>query len=110
MVHSWFAWERSPLTDGLWIPYLAVPVGLALMCLQFVAEMSLVATRRADPRSVGNYTAALNTENLIDPRLKAQFAASFPQGGFKGIHWYPAIPPGLEEMEGRVLDRIKAAN
>ncbi len=61
-------------------------------------------------RSVGNYTAALNTENLIDPRLKAQFAASFPQGGFKGIHWYPAIPPGLEEMEGRVLDRIKAAN
>jgi spermidine/putrescine transport system substrate-binding protein len=28
----------------------------------------------------------------------------------KGIHWYPAIPPGLEEMEGRILDRVKAAN
>jgi spermidine/putrescine transport system substrate-binding protein len=28
----------------------------------------------------------------------------------KAIHWYPAIPPGLEEIEGKVLDRIKAAN
>jgi spermidine/putrescine transport system substrate-binding protein len=61
-------------------------------------------------RSVGNFTAARNTESLIDPRLKAQFAAAFPEGGFKHIHWYPAIPPGLEEIEGRVLDRIKAAN
>jgi spermidine/putrescine transport system substrate-binding protein len=26
------------------------------------------------------------------------------------VHWYPAIPPGLEEVEGRLLDRIKAAN
>ncbi|MBS0612649.1 MAG: extracellular solute-binding protein [Proteobacteria bacterium] len=61
-------------------------------------------------RSVGNFTAAQNVDALIDPKLKAQFAASFPQGGFKGIHWYPAIPAGLEEMEGKVLDRIKAAN
>jgi len=61
-------------------------------------------------RSVGNFTAARNTDPLIDPKLKAQFAASFPGGGFKGIHWYPAIPPGLEELEGKVLDRIKAAN
>ena len=31
----------------LWIPYLAVPVGLALLCLQFITEIYLVATRRA---------------------------------------------------------------
>jgi spermidine/putrescine transport system substrate-binding protein len=36
--------------------------------------------------------------------------ASFPDNAFKSIHWYPAIPPGLEEIDGRVLDRIKAAN
>jgi len=42
--------------------------------------------------------------------LKAQFNAAFPNGDLKAIHWYPAIPPGLEEMEGRVLDRVKAAN
>jgi hypothetical protein len=26
------------------------------------------------------------------------------------VHWYPAIPPGIEEIEGRLLDRIKAAD
>ena len=33
----------------LWIPYLSVPVGLALLCLQFIAEIVLVATRRELP-------------------------------------------------------------
>ncbi|MCW5634998.1 MAG: TRAP transporter small permease [Rubrivivax sp.] len=33
----------------LWIPYLAVPVGTALLCLQLLAELWLVATRRAHP-------------------------------------------------------------
>jgi spermidine/putrescine transport system substrate-binding protein len=61
-------------------------------------------------KSVGNFTAAVGTEALVDARLKAQFAAAFPASVVKGIHWYPAIPPGLEELEGRVLDRIKAAN
>jgi spermidine/putrescine transport system substrate-binding protein len=42
--------------------------------------------------------------------MRAQFNASFPGGAFSGINWYPAIPPGLEAMEGRILDRIKAAN
>jgi spermidine/putrescine transport system substrate-binding protein len=61
-------------------------------------------------KSVGNFSAAVNTEPFIDPRLKAQFAAAFPDSVFKAIHWYPAIPSGIEEMEGRVLDRIKAAD
>jgi len=59
---------------------------------------------------VGSFSAAKGTEALIDPRLKAQFAATFPNNSLKAIHWYPAIPPGLEELEGRVLDRVKAAN
>jgi TRAP-type C4-dicarboxylate transport system permease small subunit len=33
----------------LWIPYLAVPVGLTLLCLQFAAEIWLVLTRRENP-------------------------------------------------------------
>jgi spermidine/putrescine transport system substrate-binding protein len=61
-------------------------------------------------RKVGNWTAARGTENLVDQRMRAQFNASFPNGAFSGINWYPAIPPGLEAMEGRILDRIKAAN
>ena len=61
-------------------------------------------------KSVGSFSTAKGTEALIDPRLKAQFAATFPNNNLKSIHWYPAIPPGLEELEGRVLDRVKAAN
>jgi len=45
----------------------------------------------------------------MDPRLRAQFAETFPDG-LKNIKWYPAIPPGLEEIEGEVLDRVKAAD
>src|SRR6202521_4986273 len=60
--------------------------------------------------SVGNWTAARGTENLVNQKFRAQFNASFPGGAFKDIHWYPAIPSGIEETEGRILDRIKAAN
>jgi spermidine/putrescine transport system substrate-binding protein len=61
-------------------------------------------------RSVGNFSAAKGIETLVDPTLRAQYNASFPEGAFKNIHWYPTIPSGLEEIEGRVLDRIKAAH
>jgi spermidine/putrescine transport system substrate-binding protein len=60
-------------------------------------------------RSIGNFTAAKGADRLVDPRLRAQFAATFPQG-LKNIKWYPAIPPGLEEIEGEVLDRVRAAD
>ena len=61
-------------------------------------------------KSVGNFTAAKDTAPLVDARLKAQFSAAFSTGELKNVHWYPAIPAGLEEIEGKVLDRIKAAN
>ena len=61
-------------------------------------------------KSVGNFSAAKDTAPLVDPRLKAQFTAAFPDSALKNIHWYPAIPSGLEEIEGKVLDRIKAAD
>jgi spermidine/putrescine transport system substrate-binding protein len=58
---------------------------------------------------IGNFTAARGADQLMDARLRSQFAETFPDG-LKNIKWYPAIPPGLEEIEGAVLDRIKAAN
>src|SRR5205085_7573681 len=46
------AWQQGLTTPSiwrarLWIPYLSVPVGLALLCLQLAADIYLVATRRA---------------------------------------------------------------
>jgi TRAP-type C4-dicarboxylate transport system permease small subunit len=50
----WEVWEKNQTTSSLWrarlwIPYLAVPVGLTLLCLQFMAEIWLVLTHRALP-------------------------------------------------------------
>jgi spermidine/putrescine transport system substrate-binding protein len=59
---------------------------------------------------VGSLTASKGADQLVDPKLKAQIAASLPDAAMKNIKWYPAIPPGLEEIEGRILDRVKAAN
>ena len=60
--------------------------------------------------SAGNFTASKGADQLMDAKLKAQFAASFPAAALNNVKWYPAVPAGLEEIEGRVLDRIKAAN
>jgi spermidine/putrescine transport system substrate-binding protein len=60
--------------------------------------------------SAGNFTASLGADQLMDAKLKAQFAASFPEAALKKVRWYPAVPAGIEEIEGRVLDRVKAAN
>ena len=48
------AWERTLTTPSiwrarLWIPYLSLPVGLAVLCLQFCAEIWLVYTGRELP-------------------------------------------------------------
>ncbi|MEO7399378.1 MAG: extracellular solute-binding protein [Polaromonas sp.] len=59
--------------------------------------------------SAGNFTAAKGADQLMDAKLKAQFAASFPEAALKNVKWYPAVPAGIEDIEGRVLDRIKAA-
>jgi spermidine/putrescine transport system substrate-binding protein len=61
-------------------------------------------------KSAGNFTASKGADQLMEGKLKAQFAESFPEAALKNIKWYPAVPAGLEEIEGRILDRIKAAN
>jgi len=60
-------------------------------------------------KSIGNFMAAKDAEKFMDPRLREQFNESFPNG-LANIKWYPAIPPGLEEIEGGILDKIKAAD
>ncbi len=59
--------------------------------------------------SAGNFTASKGADQMMDATLKQQFAASFPEAALKNIKWYPAVPAGLEDIEGRVLDRVKAA-
>lgn len=58
--------------------------------------------------SAGNFTASQGADQMMDPVLKKQFSDSFPEAALKNIKWYPAVPAGIEEIEGRVLDRVKA--
>ena len=60
--------------------------------------------------SAGNFTASKGADKLMEGKLKEQFAQSFPQAAIDNIKWYPAVPAGIEDIEGKVLDRLKAAN
>ena len=60
--------------------------------------------------SAGNFTASKGADALMDAKLKAQFAKSFPESAMRNVRWYPAVPPGIEDIEGKVLDRVKAAS
>ncbi|UZE96627.1 extracellular solute-binding protein [Alkalimarinus alittae] len=60
--------------------------------------------------AAGNFTAAKGSDDYVNDTLKAQFKESFSQEAIDNIKWYPPVPAGLEEMEGKVLDRVKAAS
>jgi spermidine/putrescine transport system substrate-binding protein len=60
--------------------------------------------------SAGNFTASQGADQFMEAKLKSQFAASFPESALKNVRWYPAVPAGIEEIEGKVLDRVKASN
>lgn len=60
--------------------------------------------------AAGNFTAAKGSDDHVNETLKAQFKESFSQQDIDNIKWYPPVPAGLEEMEGKVLDRVKASS
>ncbi|MCK0097445.1 TRAP transporter small permease [Yoonia sp. F2084L] len=54
-----FAWDRNWRSDTvwgvrLWIPYLALPVGFALLMLQLIADLVAVLLGIEDPFGLGN--------------------------------------------------------
>ncbi len=59
--------------------------------------------------AAGNFTASQGSDQHVNDKLKAQFNESFPPKDVDNINWYPPVPAGLEVLEGKVLDRVKAA-
>ncbi|MCZ4314165.1 TRAP transporter small permease [Comamonadaceae bacterium G21597-S1] len=50
----WETWQSGQTTPSIWkarvwIPYLSVPVGLTVLCLQFIADTFMVASHRSLP-------------------------------------------------------------
>ena len=55
-------------------------------------------------------TASNGALKYTDEAVAANFARSFPQATIDNIKWYPPVPAKLESLEGKILDKIKAAN
>lgn len=57
----------------------------------------------------GYVTAHRNGGDLTSDQLKQSFNDAFSKQDIANIKWFANIPPGLEDLEGKVLERIKAA-
>ncbi len=103
----------APKSGALgWVDTMAIPAKAknldgAYKWINFVSRPEIAAKLGKAART---FTAIAGAENLMDAQMKAQKAESFPGNALEQIKWYPAIPTGLEEIDGKVLDRIKAAN
>ncbi len=54
-------------------------------------------------------TASKGAIQLCDPAVKANFERSFSAADIDNIKWYPPVPAKLEQIEGKILDKVKAA-
>ncbi|WP_259782221.1 extracellular solute-binding protein [Aestuariispira ectoiniformans] len=60
--------------------------------------------------AAGNFTAAKGADEYVNADLKTRFQKSFSQADIDNVKWYPPVPAGLEEIEGKVLDKVQAAS
>lgn len=60
--------------------------------------------------NIGKYgTASQGAIELTQADVRADFQRGFTQADIDNIKWYPPVPAKLESIEGKILDKIKAA-
>ncbi|MFK7882334.1 extracellular solute-binding protein [Roseobacter sp.] len=102
----------APTAGALgWIDTFAIPSrgradDAAYAWINFVMRPDIAAMIT---NTAGNFTASQGGDSGVDEALKAKYQASFTAEAIDNIKWYPAIPAGLEALEGATLDRINAA-
>ena len=102
----------APKSGALgWIDTFALPrktkaEDAAYKWINFVMQPKIAAMITA---SAGNFTASKGADAFAEDALKKRFQDSFPQAAIDNIKWYPPVPAGLEDIEGKVLDKVKAA-
>ncbi|MEP2978135.1 MAG: extracellular solute-binding protein [Lentilitoribacter sp.] len=102
----------APASGALgWIDTFALPSrgradDAAYAWINFVMQPEIAAMITSE---AGNFTASKGGDAGVDDALKARYQTSFPQEAVDNIKWYPAVPAGLEALEGAVLDRVNAA-
>ena len=53
--------------------------------------------------------ASKGANKFLKPSIRENFERSFPQKDIDNIKWYPPVPAKLESIEGKILDKVKAA-
>jgi spermidine/putrescine transport system substrate-binding protein len=59
--------------------------------------------------STGAIAAVQGGVQLLPENKKAAVAAAFSDEDLANLKFFANIPPGIEDLEGKALDRIKAA-
>jgi len=54
-------------------------------------------------------TASAGAIKLLDTSVRGNFERTFPIKDINNIKWYPPVPAKLESIEGKILDKVKAA-
>ena len=57
----------------------------------------------------GYGTASKDAVKFYTPEAAANFSRCFTPEVMANMNWYPTVPSGLEEMEGKILDKMRAA-
>lgn len=102
----------APTSGALgWIDTFALPKktkaeGAAYKWINFVMRPEIAAMIT---EAAGNFTAAKNGDAHVEKSKRMRFQDTFPAAAIDNIKWYPPVPSGLEDMEGKVMDRVKAA-
>lgn len=102
----------APKSGALgWIDTFAIPskaknIEGAYKWINFMLEPQNAAYFTNDS---GYGTASNGAIVLLDAEKKANFERSFSAADIDNIKWYPPVPAVLEKIEGKLLDKVKAA-
>ncbi len=116
---AWKLYEENPNIDYIaptsgsmaWIDTFAIPaksenVEGAYKWINFILRPENAAIF-TNAEKYG--TASKDAADFLEAKIAANFKRCFPPEALANTNWYPTVPPGLEEMEGKVMDRIMAA-
>ncbi len=93
-----------------WIDTFALPAKgradeAAYKWINFVMQPEIAAQI---VESSGSFSASKGSDALVSEKLRKAFQEAFPPAVIANIKWFPAIPAGFEEMEGKILDKVAA--
>ena len=102
----------APLSGALgWIDTFAIPakaknVEAAYKWINFALRPENAA---AFTNAEKYGSASQGALEYLEPSVRGNFVRCFPPAHIANIKWYPPVPAKIEAIEGKILDKVKAA-